>query len=465
MCGDDLPLRECPVMVTGADGLEQRAAEFVVASVADWTGKAARMLAETPELADHSLATALVLGDVARVRAEIERDPDVATRTDPLTGWTALHAVCASKWPTLDPGRTAGLVATAALLLDAGADPNARVGPDGRSAGSSALRCAAAAASSGAGNAAVIRLLVERGATVGDDDLYLAAFGPDGHDCLRALLDGAPRVAAVAAKALSAPISTQDVEAARLLLDAGADPRRFADDDGQPSAAVYAAVRADCPAEMIALLIDHEADPRLPGPDGHSPAWLATVRGRDDLAVIFGADSAGSGVTDTARFTGACAKGDRATATTLAAADPTLATRLEEGELAALVRAARAAGPETVALMLDLGFPIDARGDDGATPLHAAAYAGSARVVRLLLDRGADREALDGTWQSTPLGWAVVGSGYRPSTSPDPDWVATVHTLLDAGASTEGISLSSDDPTPPSAEVADLLASYGVTSA
>jgi ankyrin repeat protein len=444
-------------MATHSDAPEQLAAEFVVASVADWTGKAARMLAEAPELAGHSLATALVLGDAARVQAEIERDPNLVTRTDPLTGWTALHAVCASKWPKLDPGRTAGLVATARLLLDAGADPNARVGPDGRSAGSSALRCAAAAASSGVENAAVIRLLIERGATVGDDDLYLAAFGTGGHACLRALLDAGPRVAVVAEKALSAPISTSDVEAVRLLLDAGADPARFADDDGQPSAAVYAAVRADCPADLIALLVEHGADPRLPGPDGHSPAWLAMIRARDDLAGLLGeVDS------DTARFTAACARGDRATATAMATADPTVATRLEEAELAALVRAAGAGRTEAVELMLDLGFPIDARGDDGATPLHAAAYAGSAQVVRQLLMRGADRGALDGTWQSPPVEWAVIGSGFRPTTSPHPDWVGTVRMLVDAGASLEGITLSPGDLKPPSAQVAELLRSYGV---
>jgi len=83
-------------------------------------------------------------------------------------------------------------------------------------------------------------------------------------------------------------------------------------------------------------------------------------------------------------------------------------------------------------------------------------------MVRLLLDRGADLEALDGSWHSSPLDWAVVGSGYRPATSPDPDWLGTVRILIEADASTEGISLSPDDPKPPSAEVADLLRSYGV---
>lgn len=282
--------------------MDQRAADFCVASVRDWTGRAVRMLAETPELAEYSLATALVLGDVARVRAQIERDPAAVTRPDPVTGWTPLHAVCASRWHDLDPQRAGGLVATARLLLDAGADPGARIGPGGRSAGSSPLRCATASASAGAGNAAIMALLLEHGAAVEDDDLYLAAFSRAGdHRCLRVLLDHAPGAAPAAEKALSAPISTADVEGVRLLLEAGADPRRFADDDGQASSAVYHAVRLDSPAELIALLIEYGADPSLPSPHGVTPAFLATLRGRSDLFGLLGGNDT---VTDAARFVG-----------------------------------------------------------------------------------------------------------------------------------------------------------------
>ena len=111
--------------------------------------------------------------------------------------------------------------------------------------------------------------------------------------------------------------------------------------------------------------------------------------------------------------------------------------------------------------MLDLGFAVDARdGDnDGATALHAAAYHGSADAVRLLLARGADLEARDTTYDSTPLDWAAVGSGERPATNRSPDWIATVQALLDAGASTEEITLSPDAQKPPSPEVAALLRS------
>lgn len=440
-----------------AASLDQLAAEFCVASIRDWRGRAARMLAQTPELAGHSLATALVLGDVTRVRAAIERDAEAATRPDPATGWTPLHIVCASRWHGFDPGRAPGLVATARLLLDAGADPN-RAGPGGRSA----LGCATAAASGGTGNAALIRLLLERGAQAGDDDLYLATFSDDDHRCLRLLLR-APAAVAAARKALSAPVNTKDVEAVRLMLDAGVDPRRYADDDGRPGSAVHAAVQANCPAELIALLISHGADPGQPGPDGHTPLWLATIRGRTDLIELLGGDGTAGGVADTARLVGACMAADRAAAIGMTTADPGLTSRLEQGELASLVHAAETGNEPAVSLMLDLGFPIGVRRDDGATALHAAAYTGSAGVVRLLLNRGADLEAPDGQWESPALEWALVGSGEKLKTSPHSDWVATVRVLIEAGASTQGISLAPDEPKAPSADVAELLRAYGAS--
>jgi hypothetical protein len=112
--------------------------------------------------------------------------------------------------------------------------------------------------------------------------------------------------------------------------------------------------------------------------------------------------------------------------------------------------------------MLDLGFLIETCGEDGGTALHAAAYAGSAEVVRLLLERGADLEARDATWHSTPVVWAKVGSGERPRHNPHPDWPTTVRTLIEAGASLADITLSPDDAKPASPQVADLLRRYGV---
>jgi Ankyrin repeat len=201
--------------------LAQRVEEFLVASIRDWTGRAARMLARDPQIASYDFRTAVVLGDAARVRAMLGRDPALATRPDARTGWTALHAVCSSRWHRIDPGRAAGLTEVARLLLDAGADPGVKVGAAGRPDDPddhrwSPLFCAV----TGASNPDITRLLLERGARPDSDDmLYLAAFDSE---CLRLLLPYAPDIAHT--MALSAPLSTGDVTGVKLLLGAGADP-------------------------------------------------------------------------------------------------------------------------------------------------------------------------------------------------------------------------------------------------
>jgi hypothetical protein len=77
--------------------LDDLARAFCDASVRDWTGRAVRMLAANPEIATHGLAVAIVLGDVERVRTELDEDPAAVTRPDARTGWTALHLACSSR--------------------------------------------------------------------------------------------------------------------------------------------------------------------------------------------------------------------------------------------------------------------------------------------------------------------------------------------------------------------------------
>lgn len=437
--------------------LAQKVEVFLEASVRDWTGRAARLLAATPEIAGYNFATAVVLGDADRVREEIERDPAVATRPDDRSGWTPLHAVCGSRWHRMDPARAAGLVSVVRLLLDAGASLEARA-----RGGRTPLGCATATASAGTGNEPVLRLLLEHGAVPDDDDLYLAGFASNAHQCLRLLLDQMPNVAGTVEKALAAPISIGDTDGCRLLLEAGADPRRYVEDPACP--AVYAAVRHACPAELVELLLAHGADPDKAGPDGRSPYRLAVGQGKTELAALLRRAGARDDATDVDRFLSACLVADRAGAQRLAAYQPGLLDRLTEAEQgAAIVQAAEVGRTAAVELMLDLGFRIGARGgDDGATALHAAAYAGSAETVRLLLDRGADIEARDTHWDSSALVWATIGSGERPRHNPRPNWVATVRTLMEAGASCEDLTLSPDDLKPPSLEVAQLLRAQGI---
>jgi ankyrin repeat protein len=440
--------------------LAQKVEAFYQASVGGSYDRPARLLAATPEIAGYDITTALLLGDPARVREELERDPGLATRHNPQSGWTALHAVCSSRWHRSDPARAQGLLAVAQLLLDAGADATALT--RGRRVWTP-LCCAITSTSADGGNAPIIQLLLEHGATPEDRDLYLVAFADDGRRTLRLLLEHAPGIAEIARTALGGPIGAGDVEAVRLMLEAGADPRRFVSEGDGAHSAVYEAITAGGETEMVELLLSHGADPDAPGADGRSPYRLATAAGRRDLTDLLRRYGATEDATESEQLLSACMAGDRPEALKRLARDPGLLERLTEPELGAIVRAAETGNTEAVRTMLDLGFPIGVHGGEhGATALHAAAYSGSADTVRLLLERSADLEALDTRWQDTPLSWAAVGSGERPRDSPAPDWMATVRALLDAGASTEGLTLSPEDPKPPSPEVAALLREYGV---
>ena len=440
-------------------GLDEVAQAFCEASIRDWTGRAARMLAAQPEIASHGFATALVLGDIERVQAELDEDPGAATRPDARSGWTPLHLVCSSRWHRLDPARADGLTAVARLLLDAGADLAGRAGN-----GWTPLRCAVA----GMANPAIVRLLLERGAVSDDHDLYLACFGGDDHESLRLLLDRMPDLAGTTA--LAAPISIGDTEAVRLLLAAGADPRRASpaelygsgQEDWPDWPPIHAAIQADAPIELVRLLLEAGADPNATGPDGRTPHQLANRRGRADVAQLLGSFGGRATASEIDQFMSACLNADRPAAQRLLEQRRVRVEDLHDDDYTAMFRAAEAGNTAAVELMLDLGFPVGARGDDGGTPLHAAGYNGSVETVRLLLARGADLRARDTSWDDTALGWAVVGSGERPQRNRSADWPATVRALLDAGAPLDGITLAADDPKPPSAAVAALLRERGV---
>lgn len=395
---------------------------FLSSSVNLQIGAAARMLHDDPALALSGFPAAVVLGDAARVEAELARDPGAATRVDPGTGWTALHLACASRFH-LDPARAPGLVAVVRRLLDAGADL------DGASSGRRCwrpLECAVTSANSSRNNEPIIRLLLERGAPVRPETLVAALYAAGGTWCLELLTRAAAETPEVFTDALAEAVTGPDLDAVAVLLAAGADPD-------------------------------------APGSDGRTPRRRALTAGLAATVAALG----GAGADPVEHLLEAIVTGDASRARRIAAADPGLVNRLQSDDRATLVATAEHGNRAAVAVMLDLGFPIGTRregvDEDGATALHAASWAGSADTVALLLERGADIGARDARWEGQPLHWALVGSGEAPDTAPAPDWVATVQLLLDAGAPIAEITLDADDPKPPSAAVRDLLRARGIT--
>ncbi len=77
-------------------------------------------------------------------------------------------------------------------------------------------------------------------------------------------------------------------------------------------------------------------------------------------------------------------------------------------ELEKLIEAVLQGQADRVREILDAhGGLVDQRDESGATPLHYAALAGHRKVVRLLLERGANLNSTDGQFGATPTGWAI----------------------------------------------------------
>jgi ankyrin repeat protein len=129
----------------------------------------------------------------------------------------------------------------------------------------------------------------------------------------------------------------------------------------------------------------------------------------------------------------ACELGDEPTFKALLANRPNLAQTLSDDDRRKLAYAAQANNTEAVRLMLEAGWPVDARGQHGATPLHWAAFHGNAEMVREILRYKPPLEVWDENFDGKPLPWAIYGSvhGWHKETG---DYGATVEALLQAGA-------------------------------
>ena len=369
--------------------------------------EACQLLAEHPSLTRMSIHAAAAAADAAAIEEHLRTHPTLASTEGGPYRWEPLmYLAYARHDPDIDRD---AVLASAQLLLDHGADPNAG---------------------------------------------YLWHGLPTPFTVLTGVFGNGEL------GATNQPAHPHAGPLAALLLDAGADPndgqslynRQFRDNDehlelllryglGQGDGGLWRERLGDAleaPTEMVRrqlwwaivhdqrdrvrLLAEHGIDVRTryeveePAPiwsrfvDGRTPAELAALNGSLDIVddlVALGADPP--------QLEGA----DALVAAILAGDRPGVDDHLDSVEDAKarrpglIVWAAARRRPDAVALAAELGFDVDAlaRGDvpmdqPWQTALHTAVSDGDVEMARLLLSLGADPTIRDARFDSTPLGWA-----------------------------------------------------------
>lgn len=317
------------------------------------------------------------------------------------------------------------------LLLDHGADVNARAHSFENQPGGSALHMAAAA-----GNLDVARLLLDRGANV---NLQSSGAMTPLHSSMKhptmvkLLIDRGADINAITKEGCSALDLTweSNPESINTLIAHGAKMNLFtairlglpdvvksmierepelanATQAGHPDQSILQAAAANAEVDLVTFLLDHGAAVNYVDKSHRTALWEASEKG--DLEIVSLLLSRGAVVTRDYYFGSplfAAAKSGDVEVGRLLIQNGADIHQRSLGLETPLHIAASSNRVDFINFLLDAGIDvnIDGEGDGGMMPLHAAAAAGAEEAVRVLLDRGADIHARDYRGQ-TALDWA-----------------------------------------------------------
>lgn len=342
-----------------------------------------------------NLIQAACSGNVERVRQLLQADPTQVHTRDPYLQSTPLHYAAHR-----------GYLEIVQLLLTAGADVMAREG----SSDTIALHWAAEG-----GHLEVARLLVDHGADVNANDGW-HNLGPLGwavaigsgqcrsfaarHEVAEFLLTKGAQLDIFSAIAWGKPDAVRAlIKEDRAVLG---QPLGIVDQRQQP---LHFAVQNDGP-DMVALLLDAGADVHATTAWGLTPFCLAVTQHQEQIADLLRARHGD------ADLSAAVVLNQLDQAKALLEADSTLVG--PAGPYRQLLHFTAQQGlAEATALLLSYGADPNVAAEHfhqeiicPLSPLHVAAWHGHLEVARVLLGHGADLQARDTQYESTPFIWA-----------------------------------------------------------
>jgi ankyrin repeat protein len=403
--------------------------------------RAREILAAHPEVAAANIYSAAVLGDEAAVRRYVDRDPSSATTKGGTHGWDALTYLCFSRFLRLDASRSESFVRAARVLLDAGAGANTGFFEKDHQPAPQ-FESAIYGAAGVAHHPELTRLLLERGADPNDGETPYHVIETRDNRALQLLVESGKLTADSVCTLLLRKHDWHDYDAIKWLLEHGANPNAMS---GWKRTPFFQAVQRDNAIDIIALSLDHGADPTIGAGDGRSAAALAARRGRGDALDLFEKRSIRVEFAGVDKLIAACARNDGDTIRSISAKEPGLVRELIGGGGPLIVEFAGNGNTDGVRQLLDLGVDVNHRHVEGdgyfgvaknSTALHSAAWRARHTTVRLLIERGAQVNAEDGNGR-TPLMLAVracVDSYWTDWRKPD-----SVEALLRAGASVANV--------------------------
>lgn len=387
-----------------------------------------------PRLAHHvqtvtltGMERALVLADPAMLLSHLRTDATAATI--PVADLPPLLALLRRA-----TGTAADVRRCAELLLDAGADPAGHTIEDGGQYQLSALFAAVER-----NDLALVRLLLDRGATTDEDAFYHACEQSD-----LAYLDLLYRPGFE--HVVNHKLDFEDAPGLRWFLDRGVDVNAHG--------CLHWAIGRGRGVPILQMLLDAGADPNLPHPEvGHRPL-AAAARCGHLAAYDLLADHGGTAELDT--LDAAVLAVARGESVQLPAAPPPMPGIPGDdygwllGQFASLGRT------DVVRALLDAGLGVDTRGWSNFTPLDQAAMHGRTDIVKLLIERGADLHdcAFDEDGP-TPLDCGLWG--LQNNRAEDGDYLGTIQALLTVGAPTQHLPPTGDE------QIDALLTAHGAT--